>query len=93
MKSKILKSKTRAKQASARRSISDVLGSARRGSAYAFAAGLGIWLPKAEAAILINLDAATHPLGALNVWTNTGSLPGDFTVPGGATSTPTNVVA
>jgi hypothetical protein len=32
-----------------------------------------------EAAVLVNLDATTLPTGALPVWTNTGTLPGNFT--------------
>src|SRR5262245_48206789 len=92
MKSRKLEKKTTPCQAAPRKSLLDVLRSARRTSAYAFVAGMGIWLPKTQASVLINLDASTHTLGALNVWTNTGSVTGDFTVPGSATSTPTNVV-
>lgn len=72
--------------------MSDVFRFSRRNSAYAFAASLGVWLPKAEAATLVNLDAATQPLGPLATWANTGSLPGDFVTGPGATTNPTVVL-
>ena len=60
------------------RTYSDVIRAARRGSAYAFAAGLGIWLPRTQAATLINLDSTSLPTGPLNTWANTGTVSGDF---------------
>src|SRR5215831_6885133 len=61
--------------------LSEMFRSAWRASRYAFAAGAGIWLPKAGAATLINLDAtsaANYPPGPVNIWTNTGTVAGDF---------------
>src|ERR1044071_7033190 len=93
MKSRLLKQKARAPKANAKQpfSFSEALRSARQTSAYLFVASLGIWLPRAQAATLISLDAATHPLGPLNIWTNTGSVTGDFIPPGSAVA-PTNKV-
>src|SRR5262249_44559613 len=74
--------------------LSDMFRSAWRASGYAFAAGAGIWLPRAEAATLISLDATTgyNTSGPLATWTNTGTAVGDFTVPvGSATPIATNV--
>src|SRR5688572_2626837 len=59
--------------------LTDALRTARRGSAYAFVAGLGIWLPRAEDATLINLNATPLPVGPLTTWTNSGTVVGDFT--------------
>lgn len=39
----------------------------------------------AQADILVNLDATDKALGALTPWTNTGTLPGNFTTAGGIT--------
>jgi hypothetical protein len=47
-------------------------------SALVFVASLGIWLPKADAATLVNLDVTGYPLGPANALTNTGTVPGDF---------------
>jgi hypothetical protein len=60
-------------------------GSARarhlRNSAYFFAATVGLWLPKAHGAVLVDLDATALPTGALNTWTNTGTVTGNFVSP------------
>jgi hypothetical protein len=50
-----------------------------------FVACLGIWLPKAHGATLVDLDATQLPEGPLNTWTNAGTVVGNFTVPAGAT--------
>ena len=47
-------------------------------SALVFVASLGIWLPRADAATLVNIDATSYPLGPANILTNTGTLQGDF---------------
>ncbi len=82
MKSKTLKKKAGLKSAGGRKSVSsmlsDVFRFSRRHSAYAFVATLGVWLPKGQAATLVNLDSTTQALGALNTWPNTGSLGGGF---------------
>src|SRR5262245_8053212 len=57
----------------------------RRNSAYVFVACLGIWLPPAQAALLVDLDATQLPTGPLTNWINAASGIGDFTVPSGAT--------
>jgi hypothetical protein len=86
MKSKTLKKKKGLKPASSSKSVSNILSDAlrfsRRHSAYAFVATLGVWLPEAQAATLINLDATSATPGALNTWANTGTLFGDFTSAG-----------
>jgi hypothetical protein len=86
MKSKTLKKKKGLKSASSSKSVSNILSDAlrfsRRHSAYAFVATLGVWLPEAQAATLINLDATGATPGALNTWANTGTLLGDFTSAG-----------
>src|SRR5437867_2490225 len=64
------------------RGFSEVLRAGRRISPYAFMASAGIWLPRADAATLVNLDAtsaANYPPGPVSTWTNTGALIGDFT--------------
>src|ERR1051325_5985056 len=58
---------------------------ARRRSAFVFVACLGIWLPRVYADTIVELDATQLSPGPLNTWTNTGTLPGNFTVPTGAT--------
>jgi hypothetical protein len=50
----------------------------RPSAAFVFVACLGIWLPRAQAATLVNLDATQLPVGPLNTWTNTGTLVGNF---------------
>ena len=95
MKSKTLKKKAAFKTPRLKSMsgvLSDALRFSRRQSAYAFVAGLGVWLPKADAATLINLDATTQSLGALNTWPNTGTLPGDFNTGPGATTNPVVVL-
>jgi hypothetical protein len=85
MKSRMFKAKSSSRKATIgkQRSFSQVIRAAGRGSAYAFAASLGIWLPRdAKAATLINLDAtslnpADFPSG-LTTWTNAGTVVGDF---------------
>src|SRR5436309_12991516 len=57
----------------------------RPSKAFVFVACLGIWLPRSYGATLVDLDATQLPVGPLNTWTNTGTLPGNFTVPTGAT--------
>ena len=76
------KMSVRQKPASSLNHFSGALRFGRRLSPYAFVAGAGIWLPKADAATLVNLDvtsAANYPIGsAAATITNTGSLVGDF---------------
>ncbi|HEX5222955.1 MAG TPA: LamG-like jellyroll fold domain-containing protein [Verrucomicrobiae bacterium] len=95
MKPKTLKKKAALKTPSLK-SVSGVLSHAlrfsRRHSAYAFVAGLGVWLPKADAATLVNLDATSQPLGPLAAWPNAGTLGGDFVTGAGATTNPTVVL-
>src|SRR5882724_2642514 len=86
MKSRKHSPKTQSKKAATEPKYSavltDMFRSAWRASRYAFLAGAGIWLPRAEAATLINLDAtsaANYPQGPINTWTNTGTVIGDFT--------------
>src|SRR5262245_50010030 len=55
-------------------------------SALVFVASLGIWLPGAEAATLVDLDATSLPNGPLNNWTNSGTLGQTFIVPTNATT-------
>ena len=86
-----MKPKSRRKFGS-RRSVPRSPFLARRRSAFVFVACLGIWLPRSYAATLVDLDATQLPLGPLNTWTNTGTLPGNFTVPTGAT-VPSVIVA
>src|SRR5437870_11584507 len=86
-----MKSKSRKKTAS-KRMIASAPRLSRRSSAFVFVACLGIWLPRSYAATLVDLDATQLPLGPLNTWTNTGTLPGNFTVPAGAT-VPSVIVA
>ena len=62
-----------------------------RNSAYFFAAAAGLWLPKSYAAVLVDLDATALPTGALNVWTNTGTLAGNFVSPTNAIPAVTTV--
>lgn len=99
MKSKTLKTKAGRKTTTARRNLSDVLRAGRRLSPYAFmATAAGIWLPKAEAATLVNLDVTGYPLGPATTITNTGTLVGDFTsvgaiVPGVSNVAGINAVA
>src|SRR6185436_11018366 len=64
----------------------------RRNSAFVFVACLGIWMPKAYAAKLVDLDATQLALGPLATWTNTVAATGNFAVPtGAATPAVTNV--
>ena len=79
-----MKSKSRKKTAS-KRMIARAPRLSRRSSAFVFVACLGVWLPRSYGATLVDLDATQLPLGLLNTWTNTGTLPGNFTVPTGAT--------
>ena len=79
-----MKSKSRKKTAS-KRMIARAPRLSRRSSAFVFVACLGVWLPRSYGATLVDLDATQLPLGPLNTWTNTGTLPGNFTVPTGAT--------
>ncbi|HVR34512.1 MAG TPA: hypothetical protein VMS21_01530, partial [Methylomirabilota bacterium] len=53
-----------------------------RNSAFAFVACLGIWLPRAQAAVLVNLDATQLTEGPLATWPNSGTVAGDFTATG-----------
>ena len=62
-----------------------------RNSAYFFATAVGLWLPKSYAAVLVDLDATGLPTGALNVWTNTGTLVGNFVSPTNAIPAVTTV--
>src|SRR2546425_2550975 len=79
-----MKSKLR-KSARPRRAVAYRSRYVRPSSAFVFVACLGIWLPRCYAATLVDLDATQLPIGPLNTWTNTGTLPGNFTVPTGAT--------
>ena len=91
-----MKSKSRKKTAS-KRMIARAPRLSRRSSAFVFVACLGVWLPRSYGATLVDLDATQLPLGPLNTWTNTGTLPGNFTVPTGAIAmqgyAPTIVIA
>ncbi len=82
MKPTTLSKRATSRKVKARKNISGVIRSATRGSAYAFAATLGIWLPSADAATLVNLDATgLNPVdfpSGLTTWTNTGTTVGDF---------------
>ena len=51
-----------------------------RGSAFAAAILCGATPTAARAEILVNLDATALPAGPLNLWKNTGSVAGDFTL-------------
>jgi hypothetical protein len=53
-----------------------------RSSTFVFVASLGVWLPKAHAAALVDLDATTLPEGPLATWSNAGTVGGDFTSAG-----------
>jgi hypothetical protein len=55
---------------------------------FAFVACLGIWLPEAQAAVLVDLDAAQLPEGPLASWPNSGTLGAEFVSSG----TPQTVV-
>jgi hypothetical protein len=57
---------------------------ARRRSTFVFVSCLGIWLPQAFGAKLIDLDATQLSEGPLPNWANTGSLSGDFASAGDA---------
>src|SRR6058998_2030699 len=57
---------------------------ARRPSANVFAACLGIWLPKSEGAVLVDLDATALSEGPLQTWTNKGTVVGNFIAAGTA---------
>jgi hypothetical protein len=48
-------------------------------SAFVCVASLGIWLPRTDAATLVNIDLTRYPLGPTSTLTNTGTLLGDFT--------------
>lgn len=80
MKSTLIKrTGTASKKNSSKLTFSNLLRSAKRGSGYAFAASLGIWLPRADAATLVNIDVtANYPVGPANTLTNTGTAVGDF---------------
>jgi hypothetical protein len=67
---------------SASETLSRMIRFSRRNSAYAFVATLGVWLPKSQAATLINLDATAATPGPLTTWANTGTEAGDFTSAG-----------
>src|SRR5215471_18401454 len=79
---KSTKMSVRQKPASPSNNFSEALRFGRRLSPYAFVAGAGIWLPKADAATLVNLDVTStnnYAIGsAAATITNTGSLVGDF---------------
>src|SRR5262245_26173235 len=90
MKSKTLKKRATANKNNVRR-FSSALRTARRGSAYAFVAGLGVWLPRGEAATLINLDATGLSPGPLATWVNTGTTAGNFTSDGNVTPEVTTI--
>src|SRR5215831_11589415 len=47
-------------------------------SAFVCVASLGIWLPRADAATLVNIDVTGYPLGPTSRLTNTGTVLGDF---------------
>jgi hypothetical protein len=79
MKTRKLKQPKTARAVQRQKNFSELLRTARRTSAYAFVAGLGVWLPRAEAATLINLNATPLPVGPLSTWTNSGTVVGDFT--------------
>ena len=78
MKSTSFKKKSPPKATSITKSFSRILRAGKRYSPYAFAAGAGIWLPRADAATLVNVDVTGYPLGAASTLVNTGTLPGDF---------------
>src|SRR5262245_42260381 len=72
--------KTRSKQRVAsgkRRATKEPVICSRR-FVYAFAASVGLWLPRLDAATLIDLDATQLSPGPLSVWTNNGALSGNF---------------
>src|SRR4051812_30773435 len=91
MKSTTCKKKSPSKAISVLKSFSEVLRAGKRYSPYAFAAGVGIWLPRAEAGTLVNLDVTGYPLGPANTLTNTGTLPGDFNSVGAIVPAVTNI--
>jgi hypothetical protein len=99
MKSMTIKTKAGRKTKTARRTFSDVLRASRRLSPYAFmATAAGIWLPRADAATLVNIDVTGYPLGPATNLFNTGTLVGDFTsvgaiVPGVSNVAGINAVA
>lgn len=78
MKTRHPKQSVAAKPTQRQKNFSELLRTARRTSAYAFVAGLGVWLPKADAATLVSLDATALTPGPLNTWTNAGTVVGDF---------------
>jgi hypothetical protein len=78
MKTRHFKQRMTAKATQRQKNFSELLRTARRTSAYAFVAGLGIWLPKAHAATLVSLDATALTPGPLNTWTNSGTVVGNF---------------
>jgi hypothetical protein len=92
---KLRKSKTvsRVKRAaSAIKNFSEVLRTARRVSPYALVAGAaGVWLPKADAATLVNLDVTGYPLGPAATITNSGTYTGDFVSSGATVPNVTNI--
>jgi len=92
MKTRHPKPQAAARAVKRQKNYSELLRTARRTSAYAFVAGLGVWLPKAQAATLVNLDSTGLPLGETNSWVNTGALVGDFVIGLGATTNPTVVL-
>src|SRR5215469_11119142 len=97
MKLKMKKTVSRVKKAAAAmKNFSEVLRATRRVSPYALAAtAAGIWLPKADAATLVNLDvtsAANYPIGSTpTTITNTGSLIGDFVSSGAIVAGVSNI--
>jgi hypothetical protein len=91
MKSKSFKKKTPSKITSIIKSFSDVLRAGKRYSPYVFAASAGVWLPRADAATLVNLDVTSYPLGPASTLSNTGTLPGDFTSVGASVPVVTNI--
>ena len=87
----VLPRKTR-KAAAAIKNFSDVLRSARRVSPYALAAtAAGVWLPRADAATLVNIDVTGLPLGPAPTLSNTGTYPGDFVSSGTVVPVVTNI--
>src|SRR5688572_13948278 len=56
----------------------------RRSSVFAFVASLGLWLPRADAEILVDLDATQLAEGPLPSWKNNGTVTGDFASPANA---------
>jgi hypothetical protein len=49
---------------------------------FAFAAGLGVWLPTAYGEVIIDLDSTQLSLGPLQAWPNSGTVGGEFTSAG-----------